>query len=58
MDQVAFMPLGGYLGATALRADLRDRVVGIPVLRNIRRALGKRSILQTVHRTRECGTCG
>jgi peptide/nickel transport system substrate-binding protein len=38
MDQVAFIPLGSYLSATAFRADLTDRVVGIPVFWNIRRA--------------------
>jgi len=37
MEEVSFIPLGGYYANTALRRDLRDRVMGFPMFWNIRR---------------------
>jgi hypothetical protein len=35
---VPFIPLGSYLTSTAHRADLRDRISGIPVFWQLHRA--------------------
>jgi peptide/nickel transport system substrate-binding protein len=38
MQEVPFIPLGSYLTSTAHRADLRDRISGIPVFWQLHRA--------------------
>ncbi|WP_245215043.1 ABC transporter substrate-binding protein [Pararoseomonas indoligenes] len=37
MEELPFVPLGAVVNYTALRKDLRDRVVGFPIFWNIRR---------------------
>ncbi|HYZ31878.1 MAG TPA: ABC transporter substrate-binding protein, partial [Crenalkalicoccus sp.] len=38
LDEVIYVPLGAYLSITALRRDLKDRVMGFPMFWDIRRA--------------------
>jgi peptide/nickel transport system substrate-binding protein len=38
MDELPAIPLGAIFRSTALRSSLKDRVIGMPIFWNIRRA--------------------